>query len=156
MNSADPVACSNQYEPNAVLHASPFSKFRGRDDIFSFWKRIIDRGIGTVECFDQQLVIIDERSLLFSSKWRANNVYGNVKKVHWVLQPDNTLLIREDVIEFHGENIELSDDGRPSFRSTIMMQDERLPFERQRAGAGHFDEQERRVSARSSSRRDGK
>ena len=127
-NDGNPEGCSELYETDGVLRALPFSTFRGREEITSFWDRIISSGFGDVECLEPNLEILDEKSVIFSAKWRANRVYGNVTKALWILQSDGSILLREEVIEFHGERIDFTKGGESSLDSNLMLSEHALPF----------------------------
>ena len=48
-NSGDAAGCAAQYEQSAVMHARPFGTFTGREEIQSFWQKLIDDGFCDVD-----------------------------------------------------------------------------------------------------------
>lgn len=101
-NRGDSVACSEQYEKTAVMHARPFGTFTGTDEIQSFWQKLIDDGFSDVEYVDAKIEVIDESSALLTSGWKMNKASGVIHKELWALQEDGSAKLREDDFEVTG------------------------------------------------------
>ena len=101
-NSGDAAGCAAQYEQSAVMHARPFGTFTGREEIQSFWQKLIDDGFRDVDYIDSKIEIIDETSGILTSRWKMNKASGVIHKELWVLQADGTAKLREDDFEAQG------------------------------------------------------
>ena len=101
-NSGDAAGCAAQYEESAVMHARPFGTFTGREEIQSFWQKLIDDGFRDVDYIDSKIEIIDETSGILTSRWKMNKASGVIHKELWVLQADGTAKLREDDFEAQG------------------------------------------------------
>ena len=101
-NSGDVAGCAAQYEQSAVMHARPFGTFTGREEIQSFWQKLIDDGFSYIDYIDSKIEIIDETSGILTSRWKMNKASGVIHKELWVLQADGTAKLREDDFETQG------------------------------------------------------
>ena len=101
-NSGDAAGCAAQYEQSAVMHARPFGTFTGREEIQSFWQKLIDDGFSDIDYIDPKIEIIDETSGILTSRWKMNKASGVIHKELWVLQADGTAKLREDDFEAQG------------------------------------------------------
>ena len=101
-NSGDAAGCAAQYEQSAVMHARPFGTFTGREEIQSFWQKLIDDGFCDVDYIDSKIEIIDQTSGILTSRWKMNKASGVIHKELWVLQADGTAKLREDDFEAQG------------------------------------------------------
>ena len=101
-NAGDADGCTAAYEKDAVMNAEPFGTFTGHEQIHAFWTKLIDSGLTGVEYINPKIEVVDAQSVIVSSDWRMNNAHGVITKELWVLQPDGTVLLREDDFEALG------------------------------------------------------
>jgi len=101
-NAGDADGCTAAYEKDAVMNAEPFGTFTGHKQIHAFWTKLIESGFTGIEYVDPKIEIVDPQSAILSSDWRMNNAQGVITKELWVLQPDGTVLLREDDFEALG------------------------------------------------------
>ena len=101
-NSGDAAGCAGQYETTARMEARPFGVFNGTEEIQQFWQGLIDDGFAEVEYIEPEFTVVDESSVLLASKWKMNKASGVIHKELWVIQPDGTAKLREDVFEATG------------------------------------------------------
>ncbi len=102
-NAGDARGCAAQYEAQATMRAEPFGTFEGRDEIESFWQKIIDDGYAEVEYLEPKLEVVDASSVLLKSGWRMNKASGVIHRELWVIQEDGSAKLREDHFEVTGE-----------------------------------------------------
>lgn len=102
-NSQNAKACADQYEVTATMHARPFGEFIGREQIETFWQGLMEQGFDNVGYIEQQLEVIDEKTVQLSSKWQMNKAYGVIHKELWVLQADGCARLSHDDFEVLGE-----------------------------------------------------
>ena len=96
-NSGDHLGCSLCYESDAVMHAVPFGIFHGRENIASFWKKLIEDGFKDVDYIDPVIIESPENNMaILKSKWKMNNAKGVIVQELWVKQPDGKFLLRND------------------------------------------------------------
>jgi len=98
-NSGNAAGCASCYEEGAVMIATPFGKFTGRQAIEEFWTKIIDDGFKDVNYTDVLVKEVDENSAILSANWTMNNAGGVITHELWVLQDDGTAKLREDHFE---------------------------------------------------------
>ena len=98
-NQGDAKAAAALYEDNAVMIASPFGKFEGREAIQTFWTNLIAQGFDDVVYNNTTSKIIDEKTVSISADWRMNNASGIITNELWVLQKDGSARLREDHFE---------------------------------------------------------
>lgn len=120
-NAGDCEGCSSFYEPDGVLHVLPFGTFNGRDAIREFWKNFIWESSGKFEYIEPELKIVDSQSLILSSNWRTDRWYGRIHKEHWFLQPDGSVMVREDHCELHGEQLDFQSDAEKAVENSLML-----------------------------------
>ena len=101
-NAGDATGCTTQYEASAVMQAIPFGTFRGHDEIQAFWQQLIDNGFSNVDYIEPIIEIIDQTTAVLTSQWKMNKAHGVIHKELWVLQPDGTAKLREDIFEAQG------------------------------------------------------
>lgn len=101
-NSGDADGCAKCYEVDALMVATPFGEFRGRDEIRAFWADLIAKGFSDVAYTNTLATVQDDESVVISSNWTMNNAHGRITKELWVLQDDGSALLREDRFEVLG------------------------------------------------------
>ena len=101
-NAGDAAGCRAQYESSATMQAIPFGTFRGHDEIQAFWQQLIDDGFSAVNYIEPEIEIVDQTTAVLTSKWKMNKAYGVIHKELWILQPDGTAKLREDIFEAQG------------------------------------------------------
>ncbi|MES0810869.1 nuclear transport factor 2 family protein [Roseibium sp. SCPC15] len=101
-NAGDAAGCAACYEENALMVATPFGEFRGRDAIQAFWANLIDQGFTDVAYRDAKVDKLNENEVVVSASWSMNKAHGIITKEHWVLQEDGSALLREDRFEAQG------------------------------------------------------
>lgn len=101
-NSQDALACANQYEDDAIMEVKSIGTFQGKKAIQAFWQKIIDDGFLDVEYHNPTIEVIDQTCAILSSKWKMNKAYGVIYKELWVIQPDGSAKLKEDVFEILG------------------------------------------------------
>ncbi|WP_298958258.1 nuclear transport factor 2 family protein [uncultured Roseibium sp.] len=100
-NAGDAAAAAALYEEDAVMVAKPFGTFKGRAAIEGFWTKLIEDGFDDVVYFNTSTTIVDKglTSARVAADWQMNNAQGIITNEHWVLQPDGSVLLREDHFE---------------------------------------------------------
>ncbi|QFT33124.1 SnoaL-like domain protein [Labrenzia sp. THAF82] len=100
-NAGDATAAAALYEEDAIMVAKPFGTFKGRDAIEAFWTKLIEDGFDDVVYFNTSTTIVDKSltSARVAADWKMNNAQGIITNEHWVLQPDGSVLLREDHFE---------------------------------------------------------
>ena len=98
-NSGDADGCAAQYEAEACMFARPMGTFTGSEAIREFWQNLITEGFADVQYIDPKFEILDERSVLLTSKWKMNKAAGVIHKELWVIQDDGSAKLREDDFE---------------------------------------------------------
>lgn len=102
-NAQDAKACANQYCDDAVMTASPFGKFNGRDAIQAFWQNIIDQGYHTVAYTDVTWECCEEGGYILTANWTMNKAYGVITREHWIVEADGCARLIDDQFEIQGE-----------------------------------------------------
>lgn len=100
-NQRDAAGCASMYEEDAEMIAKPFGSYKGRREIEAFWRDIIDQGLSGVAYVDPVIEQVDETSTVLTSGWKMNKAQGVISRELWVLQPDGSMLLREDHFEAH-------------------------------------------------------
>ena len=95
-NRGDYVGCAAQYEVDAVMNATPFGQFKGREAIQGFWQQLIADGFSDVDYVEPKITVINEQSAVLTSGWKMNNASGVITNELWVLQSDGSAKLRED------------------------------------------------------------
>lgn len=98
-NQQDAVGCASMYEEDAQMIAKPFGSYKGRQEIEAFWRDIIAQGFSDVAYVDPTIVQIDDTSAVLTSGWQMNKAQGVITRELWVVQPDGSMLLREDHFE---------------------------------------------------------
>ncbi len=98
-NAGDAAGCAACYEQDAVMVAKPFGTFHGREEIEAFWANLIGDGFSDVDYIAPSLRAIDSDTALLSSNWKMNKASGMITKEIWAMQPDGSVLLREDHFE---------------------------------------------------------
>jgi ketosteroid isomerase-like protein len=98
-NSGNAAQCAAQYEADAVMDARPFGRFEGHEQIQAFWQQLVDDGFAEVEYIEPQFEVVDDNSVLLTSKWKMNQAHGVIHKELWCLQADGSAKLREDDFE---------------------------------------------------------
>jgi ketosteroid isomerase-like protein len=98
-NNGNAQQCAEQYEQEAVMDARPFGRFEGRQDIQSFWQQLIDDGFNDVQYIEPIFEVVNDTSVLLTSKWKMNKAQGVIHKELWCLQADGTAKLKEDDFE---------------------------------------------------------
>ncbi len=101
-NSGNSEACASCYEETAVMIATPFGEYVGKEKIKTFWEGLISQGYAEVEYIDREIEIVDEKSVIITAGWKMNKAKGVITKELWVLQDDGIALLREDHFEAQG------------------------------------------------------
>lgn len=101
-NSGDPAGCAACYETDATMVATPFGRYRGRSEIEAFWSMLIEDGFAEVGYIDPKIEALDEQSAVLTSKWTMNKAQGVITRELWALQPDGSMLLRDDHFEALG------------------------------------------------------
>lgn len=101
-NSGDGEACAKCYEEGAIMVATPFGEFIGKEKIAAFWVDLISQGFTDVVYIDRKIEIVDEKSAIISADWKMNKANDIITKELWVLQENGTALLREDHFEAQG------------------------------------------------------
>ena len=100
-NAGNAAGCAAQYEEAAVMRAKPLGEFAGTAEIQVFWQKLIDDGFSDVEYLAPTIEVIDETSAVLTSGWKMNKAQGVITRELWVVQPDGSMLLREDHFEAH-------------------------------------------------------
>lgn len=96
-NTGDAAGCAQCYEANAVMEAKPFGIYHGRAEIQEFWEMLIREGFSDIEYINPKIVASGDQAAILSSEWKMNKAHGTISKELWVMQPDGSALLREDV-----------------------------------------------------------
>lgn len=102
-NNQDAAGCAAQYEEDTVMHARPFGRFTGREEIQTFWQGIIDQGFSDVDYTDVEWVAMNDDSYVLTAKWTMNKAFGAVHHEQWRIQADGSALLAADDFEVQGE-----------------------------------------------------
>ena len=100
-NQGDAAGCASMYEEDAELVAKPFGSFKGIAEIEAFWRGVIGQGLSDVTYVDPVIEQVDETSTVLTSGWKMNKAQGVITRELWVVQPDGSMLLREDHFEAH-------------------------------------------------------
>ena len=98
-NQGNAKGCASMYEEDAEMVAGGFGTFVGREQIEAFWQNLIEQGFSNVSYTDPQIQIVDSTSTLLTSGWKMNKAQGIITRELWVVQPDGSMLLREDHFE---------------------------------------------------------
>jgi len=98
-NRGDYTECAEQYENNAVMNIEPFGQYIGKDEIKSFWKKLIEDGFNDVQYLSPTIEVLDEKTAILSSGWKMNKAAGTISKELWVLQDNGTAKLKIDNFE---------------------------------------------------------
>lgn len=98
-NRGDYIGCAAQYEVDAVMNATPFGQFVGRDAIQGFWQQLVADGFSDVDYIEPNIKVLDENSAVLTSGWKMNKASGVITNELWVIQSDGSAKLREDDFE---------------------------------------------------------
>lgn len=101
-NAGNGEGCAACYEEDALMVATPFGEFQGRDAIAAFWNNLAEQGFSDINYSDVKVEVLDETSLVLSASWTMNKAQGVITKELWVMQDDGSALLREDRFEARG------------------------------------------------------
>lgn len=102
-NNQDAKGCAEQYQEGTIMHAKPFGRFEGREQIQAFWQNIIDQGFSDVAYTETRWEKVDESSYILTSNWTMNKAFGVVHKEVWTIQDDGKARLTYDEFEVQGE-----------------------------------------------------
>ena len=101
-NSGDAARCANAYDVNGIMTAKPFGTFAGRNNIQTFWQKLITQGYAKVRYIDMKVEVINAKAAVISSKWEMNKAHGIITKELWVLHGDGQAKLKIDNFEVLG------------------------------------------------------
>lgn len=102
-NHGDAEGCASQYAENTEMVAKPFGKFKGRDEIETFWANLIGQGFTEVEYSNVDWQPEGEDGYILTAQWQMNKAYGVVHREHWQIQADGKARLVYDEFEVLGE-----------------------------------------------------
>jgi uncharacterized protein (TIGR02246 family) len=98
-NAGNALATADFYEDNAVMVASPYGTFIGKEQILEFWAGLIEQDYKDV-VYDKTIArVLNSQSVCLSAGWKMNKANGTIQNETWVLQPNGKALLREDHFE---------------------------------------------------------
>jgi len=98
-NQGNAELCARQYTPDAVMQARPFGTFSGFEAIKAFWQDLINQGFSDVSYIEPHYQVLDEQSVLLTSRWRMNNAGGVIHKELWQQQENGEFKLAQDDFE---------------------------------------------------------
>ena len=101
-NQGDAELCAKQYTPGAIMQARPFGTFTGYEAIKAFWQDLITKGFTDVNYIEPTYQVINEQSVILTSRWRMNNAGGVIHKELWQQQADGEFKLAQDDFEVLG------------------------------------------------------
>ncbi|WDD98547.1 YybH family protein [Thalassomonas actiniarum] len=98
-NQGNADVCAGQYTQDAVMQARPFGTFTGFDAIREFWQNLINDGFSDVDYIEPDFEVVDEKTVLLTSRWRMNKAGGVIHKELWQQQANGEFKLAEDDFE---------------------------------------------------------
>jgi uncharacterized protein (TIGR02246 family) len=102
-NQGDANSCAELYAEDAVMTATPFGTFRGRDAIRTFWKDLVAKGARDLRYSQIKVEQPDADTLLLSAQWSMNIGGGLISRERWV-QRAGQWKLAEDQFEVRYQN----------------------------------------------------
>ena len=96
-NRKDVEYCSYMYTNDAVMHARPFGSYIGRDQIYEFWRGMIQRGAADLEYKNVHITVLSPNKAQLSATWSMNIGEGFVTSEIWIFKQDQFMwLLKEN------------------------------------------------------------
>lgn len=83
-NSGDAASCGEGYVDNATMNAVPFASLHSKEDITSFWKKLVADGASNLTYHNLNISDVSPNSVLLSSNWSMNIGEGKIYQEKWV------------------------------------------------------------------------
>jgi ketosteroid isomerase-like protein len=83
-NSGDAASCGEGYVSNASMNAVPFASLHSKDEITSFWEKLVSDGATNLTYHNLTISDVSPNSILLSSNWSMNIGEGKIYQEKWV------------------------------------------------------------------------
>ncbi len=84
-NRGDIDACADMYTEDAIMEASPFGIFNGREQIRAFWRELVDnKRAGLLRYSAVKIEQSGPGEVLLSADWTMNIGGGRITRERWV------------------------------------------------------------------------
>ena len=95
-NAGEGDACGDGYSETAFMNATPFVKIGGKNEITSFWNKLIKDGAKELIYSNPTFRACTENTGVLSSNWRMNIGEGKIYKEKWNKMDDEWLITYDE------------------------------------------------------------